>query len=146
MISRVEWARNQYTQDPEFRERKLAHNRAYRRKFHEQINARVRQKRKSDPEFCERERARAKERWRRTAYGLTTEDYHRMLMEQNDACAICKQNSCVRLCVDHCHATGKVRGLLCHKCNSGLGLYNDDSNRLREAAAYVDASRGLPES
>ena len=43
--------------------------------------------------------------------------------------------------VDHCHATGKVRGLLCHPCNAGLGFYRDDPRLMREAAAYIERSR-----
>jgi Recombination endonuclease VII len=75
------------------------------------------------------------------------EDYRRMLSKQNGACAICKQVFQETLAVDHCHTTGKVRGLLCRKCNTGLGNYGDDPGRLREAAAYLEASRGvLPEA
>ena len=75
------------------------------------------------------------------------EDYRRMLSKQNGACAICKQVSQETLAIDHCHTTGKVRGLLCRKCNTGLGNYDDEPSRLREAAAYLEASRGvLPES
>ena len=74
------------------------------------------------------------------------EDYDRMLARQQGACAICKQKSHEKLCVDHSHSTGEVRGLLCRKCNTGLGCYDDESSRIREAAAYVDAWLGLPES
>jgi hypothetical protein len=146
MTSLSEQLRKRYAEDPKYRERKLAWNRAHRQKHREQINARARQKWRSDPEYRERGRARRKETWRRIAYGVTTEDYQRMLKEQNGACAICKQQSDETLGVDHCHATGKVRGLLCHKCNAGLGFYDDDSNRLREAAGYVDARRAVPDS
>jgi recombination endonuclease VII len=64
-------------------------------------------------------------------YGLSKEDYERMLDEQGGVCAICgsapdKQ----RLSVDHNHGTGKVRGLLCHKCNLALGVI--------ESAKYPD--------
>jgi hypothetical protein len=67
-----------------------------------------------------------------------------MLARQHGACAICKRISSKRLCVDHCHATDKVRGLLCWGCNIGLGNFADDPSRLREAAAYLEAARGLP--
>jgi hypothetical protein len=142
-----EWRRKRYAEDPDYREKMHAYGRAYARRHREQINERVRQKRRSDAEFRERERAHAwQARWRKIAGGVTTEDYDRMLMQQHGACAICKQKPDERLCVDHCHATDEVRGLLCRKCNAGLGFYDDDSNRLREAADYVDARRGLPES
>jgi Recombination endonuclease VII len=146
MISRNERRRKRYAEDPEYREKVNASRRAYNRNHRERINARERQRRRSDPEFRARERARSSEKWRTTTYGLTAEDYLRMLTVQNGACAICKQKSHEKLCVDHCHVTGKVRGLLCRKCNSGLGFYDDDSNRLREAGTYVDAAHGLPDS
>ena len=62
--------------------------------------------------------------------------------EQNGVCAVCKLPSRRALCVDHCHATRQVRGLLCDKCNTALGLFGDDSKRMRAAAAYVDRARG----
>jgi hypothetical protein len=77
-------------------------------------------------------------------YGLTIEDYDRMLVQQGHVCKICKRNPDNKLHIDHCHATKKVRGLLCRKCNTGLGNFDDDPERLREGAAYLEAARGLP--
>lgn len=79
---------------------------------------------------------------RRAAYaalGITNEDYSRMLDEQNGVCAICHSPAPERgrLAVDHNHATGKVRGLLCHSCNYGLGCFKDDPVYLEAAAAYL---------
>jgi hypothetical protein len=136
--------RKRYAEDPEYRAKKLALNRAYRRKRREEINAQTRERWRSDAEFRARRCACSRECWRRNAYGLTTEDYGRMLARQNGACAICKQVFQETPAVDHCHTTGKVRGLLCRKCNTGLGSYDDEPGRLREAAAYLEASRGVP--
>jgi len=76
-------------------------------------------------------------------YNITLEDYNRMLIEQNYVCSICKNtNLKKRLCVDHCHETGKVRGLLCDKCNHGIGLFKDKEELLIEASEYLKKSRG----
>ena len=72
-------------------------------------------------------------------YGLSVSDYAKMSKRQHGACAICKKSHGV-LCVDHCHACGKVRGLLCAKCNSALGFCNDSPERLLAAAAYLQAA------
>lgn len=58
-----------------------------------------------------------------------------MVERQAGCCAICGQPS--KLVVDHCHASGEVRGLLCDDCNVGLGRYDDDPERLLAAAAYL---------
>jgi hypothetical protein len=89
-------------------------------------------------------------------YGMTKDEYQSLLQHQNERCAICKKpaEECplprVRstekrcgLCVDHCHATGKVRALLCHPCNTMLGASRDDSNVLHEAARYLERFRGI---
>lgn len=71
-------------------------------------------------------------------YGLTLEDFNRMAEEQGGVCAICR---CVptlhRLFVDHCHVTGKVRGLLCNSCNSVLGYAKDNTEVLKVAIQYL---------
>ena len=71
-------------------------------------------------------------------YGLSMEDYNAMQAHQGGACAICKQPPTARpLFVDHCHATGKVRGLLGHACNSSLGFMRDDHTRTSAATKYL---------
>lgn len=75
-------------------------------------------------------------------YGCTLEDYNRMVVEQEGACAVCKKlhdpgRKKGRLYVDHDHATGKVRALLCHNCNCLLGYAKDDTRVMLEAVAYV---------
>lgn len=74
-------------------------------------------------------------------YGLTEEDYLSMYKEQDGLCAICKQknyNKAGRLAVDHCHVTGKVCGLLCTKCNAGIGLLGDSVQMLKVAISYLE--------
>jgi len=71
-------------------------------------------------------------------YGLTQADYDRLVAAQNGLCAICERRPPVKLCVDHCHATRRLRFLLCNKCNSGLGCFEDDPDLLRRALAYAE--------
>jgi Autographiviridae endonuclease VII len=144
-MSLSESRRKRYAEDPQFRAKVRASRQAYRERHREQIRARAREKLSSDPEFRERERARRIVAWRRSAYGLSLEDYERMVTEQNGLCLICRRKARRGLCVDHCHATRKVRGLLCDKCNTALGLLDDDADRLRKAGAYVDRGGRRPD-
>lgn len=73
----------------------------------------------------------------RRFYGLTTAQFERMKKEQDCRCAVCHE-PCDKLNVDHDHKTGKVRALLCHLCNSAIGGMQDDPQRLREAACYLE--------
>lgn len=79
-------------------------------------------------------------------FRLKSEDYYRMLEEQNHLCAICKKpetqikktyNKIKMLSVDHCHQTQKIRGLLCHACNAALGLFKDSKENLQSAISYL---------
>lgn len=77
----------------------------------------------------------------RKKYGIGPDDYSRMLEEQGGCCAICgKHHSDLskRMAVDHNHATGEVRGLLCADCNTGIGKLNDDPAVLRRACEYLE--------
>ena len=71
----------------------------------------------------------------RQKYGLSLEEYDTMMHKQNGACAICGSNG--RLHVDHNHDTGKVRGLLCMDCNTGIGKLQDSADLLKKAAEYL---------
>jgi hypothetical protein len=75
-------------------------------------------------------------------YGLTLEGYNDLVRSQGGRCAICGAAS--TLCVDHDHATGRVRGLLCHNCNRGIGLLGDDAARVGRAAEYLAAEQRRP--
>ena len=71
-------------------------------------------------------------------YGITLDIFEQMVMEQGNKCKICgSDNNDRTLHVDHCHTTLKIRGLLCSKCNSGLGMFNDNTEMLQLAINYL---------
>ena len=80
-------------------------------------------------------------------YGITFNDYKIMLEEQEHKCKICsgpgfkmKDHHNLLLVVDHCHKTQKVRGLLCHNCNRGIGLLQDSVSVLASSISYLEGS------
>ncbi len=75
-------------------------------------------------------------------YGITPEVYETMLIEQRGVCAICGGVDSRKLAVDHCHSTGRVRGLLCGTCNRGLGNFRDSTELLERAKGYLSAGWG----
>jgi hypothetical protein len=76
------------------------------------------------------------ERRLRYQYGMTEQDLVNMKVQQNNLCAICDKE--VPLVIDHCHAQGHVRGLLCNPCNMGLGLFKDNPKLLEAASNYIN--------
>ncbi len=73
-------------------------------------------------------------------YGITSEQYYQMIEDQKNCCACCGQsaeNFKRGLHVDHDHTTGQVRGLLCTECNPGLGYFQESTERLEMAIAYL---------
>jgi len=118
MVSRqAVWQKTRYAEDPEFRKKRLRVNEGWRVANKDKVEAR-RQER---------------------CYGISTDDLNALLARQRGVCGICKKKG-RKLHVDHCHKTGKVRGLLCGKCNRGLGHYDDEPDRMRAAADYLEAS------
>jgi hypothetical protein len=87
---------------------------------------------KEDPMFDRRG-------WLRNAYGITLEGFEAMLESQGGACAICAGPPMGKgtYHVDHCHKTGEIRGLLCHKCNVALGMVQDSVEHLERLIAYL---------
>lgn len=90
---------------------------------------------RTDPETRRKRRDRNLKR----LYGMSIEAYEVELQRQRGVCAICLQPPTTErpLAVDHCHATTKVRMLLCYPCNTGLGFFKDDPERLQRAVEYV---------
>lgn len=72
-------------------------------------------------------------------YGITPEIKQNMLEKQNNSCAICSKvfKNKYDACLDHCHQTGKVRGILCRRCNSSLGQFRDSIQLLTKAVEYL---------
>lgn len=78
-------------------------------------------------------------------YGIEVGDWNTLYEKQGGKCYICegegflmKEEHQAKLMVDHCHTTGKVRGLLCHNCNRALGLLGDNTDRLKKAIQYLE--------
>ena len=69
--------------------------------------------------------------------GITDSQLRDLLAEQGSKCLICQENEATD--IDHCHNTGRIRGLLCNGCNSGIGLLADPPERLRAAADYLES-------
>ena len=106
----------------------------------------ARRKRREHTPDC---KVKAKQYYLKRWYGLTTEQYNNMYKSQKGLCKIC---SCeitisdigkkgIKVHVDHCHSTGRVRGLLCTKCNTLLGMANDNITILANAIKYLDRSQ-----
>jgi hypothetical protein len=117
--------------------------RAYYRANKKKITAGKRHRRATDPKYRSLVQARNRKRWRgyelKYKYGLSLEGYDKISRRQKGACAICKARG--RLCVDHCHRTKVVGGLLCQSCNSGLGFFGDSPATMLTGATYLLQAR-----
>jgi len=83
--------------------------------------------------------------WLTRRYGITFEQYNEIFDKQNGSCAICgvHQSSLKQsLSIDHCHETGKNRELLCQKCNSAIGMLNDNIGLLMKSIEYLKKHKG----
>jgi len=74
-------------------------------------------------------------------YGISLEEYEEIFNAQKGKCAICRDSQKKLLCIDHDHLTGGIRGLLCQRCNTGLGQFRDNRLFLARAAEYLLISR-----
>jgi hypothetical protein len=84
-------------------------------------------------------------KWLKTKYGITYEKYENLYNQQEGKCKVCqieisiqaKQNGHDTACVDHCHTTNKIRGLLCNHCNRALGLLKENLENIESLANYL---------
>jgi hypothetical protein len=139
-----EWARRKYANDEDYRQKIIQKSRQYISKNRTQVNE-VRRRRYQGMTVIERHHINVLRR-----HGLSPEQYADMLAAQKERCAICGNSepggrwAVARLYIDHCHVTGKVRGLLCNRCNVGLARFQDDPNLLLAAAAYPPTLTSSP--
>jgi hypothetical protein len=105
-------------------------NRPYLNEYRKRLNASPARKRK------------ARDAYYRRTFGISADEFDAMLEAQGGGCAICgvRPDREASLHVDHCHVSGKVRGILCISCNQGLGQYREDPALLERAAAYLRAA------
>lgn len=88
-------------------------------------------------------KTRIRDRILQRKFGITLAQYNEMLEKQGGKCKICKADPKTLskdLAVDHCHNTGKIRGLLCIACNTALGKLKDSPELLRVAISYLEAA------
>jgi DNA repair exonuclease SbcCD ATPase subunit len=76
--------------------------------------------------------------WLKRNYGMTVDEFEQRKAAQDNRCPVCGETFTDTPHVDHCHATGKVRKLLCGQCNKALGLLKDNPVAFRNAAAYIE--------
>ena len=129
-------ARELYRSDPKRKLKNTVKARAFRAKHPEYYPAwRERN--------IERQRLSSRRSKFKNAYGITYDERDRMLVDQGGRCAICGTDDpgAQGWCLDHCHATGRNRGVLCAKCNFALGLLDDDPEKFSAAIEYL--LRGL---
>lgn len=145
--------KNSHDSDPL---RRVRNHEKYHKEHKEYCNEKSREWRKNNKErqreanrkYREKNRDKMREKdfkYSLTKFGLTLEDYTGMYSEQEGKCKICgiDENNLLpksKLGIDHCHTTGKVRGLLCTNCNTGLGQFKDNIELLDLAINYLKSS------
>lgn len=108
---------------------------AWQKDNKDKVNAYHKEQRKLKPHLEKNRRLKYR-------FGITLEDFNAMLEEQNNKCLICDTSfDNQSACVDHCHTTGGVRGLLCTACNQGLGQFKDNVDNLTKAIDYILTTR-----
>lgn len=117
---------------------------AYRRRYYAANKQRIMAQNKASNKRCERKPFKKRPQDMRKSnlkrkYGITLEQFNAYMLIQNGVCGICGNPPPVNenLHVDHCHATGKIRGLLCKSCNWALGHFRDNPELMRKAALWV---------
>jgi hypothetical protein len=128
----------------ERREYQKKYMRGWRQRYPEKNKISRTRSRLKNLERCRQSERRSARKMFLKKLGITEEDYNRMFFQQQGRCWICDAEAAThktspekRLVIDHDHFDGTVRGLLCHKCNKALGLFNDNPELLVKAIAYL---------
>lgn len=111
----------------------------YRQRNSQVIDARCKEWRKK---YFERHPYKQFEYRIKSEYGITAHQFHEMIIEQENKCALCEKyfnhnGTKTNFGIDHCHKTGKVRGLLCYQCNSAIGYVKESTTTLEKMIAYI---------
>ena len=104
------------------------------------------QRDKDNPEFIRKKRISGRKCDLKRNYGITEEEYDKLLKAQDFKCAICEkteEKSGRKLSVDHCHTSNNIRGVLCTACNTALGKFKDDVHLLEMAIKYLKEHKAL---
>lgn len=89
---------------------------------------------------------KGKQYWLKSKYGITPEEHNQLLINHDFRCALCKRHMTEfkhGLGVDHCHETGKIRGMLCMPCNTSLGYFGDTPEALTKVLSYLTQNTGV---
>lgn len=123
--SNTEYAKKQRQNQADWVKKNLTKSKEY----HKNYNQRVAPMKKRDAQL-------------RRDYGISLAEYQKLFKQQNGECAICSKKSDKTLHVDHNHETGQIRGLLCFRCNYGLGYFKDSLSQFKRIVKYLEDSNG----
>ena len=134
------WA-NYKRNNPNWQKRRAT----YMKKYREENMDLIRLKDKLKAREPKRKAAMLNSRRLRT-FGISSGDYEKMFEEQNGVCFICSKPQRKKvhkhLFVDHCHTTNKVRALLCNNCNTGIGMFEENIQTMKDAISYLELFNG----
>lgn len=122
-ISSFEWQKNR--PNPRKKCKECRHSERDYKKEYDYRNKKRKQRYWEDPQ-------KARQQWEKTVYGVCKENFN------YSCCWIC--GSTQRLCIDHCHTTKNPRGILCSKCNTALGMFEDNILKMQRAVEYLDGT------
>ncbi len=124
--------RGQMWDDPQCKDCKYLCRKTWCQKYRDKANQQSRDWKRNNKD-------KTRNTWLKSNYGITLEEFNMMLLEQNNCCKICETEFTSKRFeyLDHCHETKRVRGILCHHCNTGLGMFKDTKELLLKAMVYL---------
>ena len=121
------------------KEKDAEYSRRYRARHPDRVRATNQRWRAADPENAAQVQRKSK---LKAKFGLTLEEFNQRIADQGGLCCICYLKPATH--VDHCHTTGKVRGILCNNCNRGIGLLGDSAATAHSATKHLLKHLELP--